>query len=106
MSAEARTAAAALKSAIDRHLTACEARTGENDPAVQAAYEDLRAAAEAYDDAAALLTDAGYTSDPADSSVENSGLFRSDAWTVSVSVLPWEQGAVAVQYSVLSAEVF
>lgn len=64
------------------------------------------AAAEAYGDAAALLTDAGYSSDPADSTVENSGLFRSDRWTVSVSVLPWEKGAVAVQYSVLSAQVF
>jgi hypothetical protein len=38
--------------------------------------------------------------------VENSGLFRGDQWTVAVSVLPWEKGAVAVQYSVLSAQVF
>jgi len=48
---EVRTAAEALKAAIDRHLAAVEARTGENDPDVFAAYEGLAAAAEAYDEA-------------------------------------------------------
>ncbi len=50
MSAKARAAAEALKSAIDRHLTACEQRSGESDPAVQDAYEALREAAQVYDD--------------------------------------------------------
>ncbi len=51
MSAKARAAAEDLKSAIDRHLAACEARTGEADPAVQQAYDALRVAAQHYDDA-------------------------------------------------------
>ncbi len=51
MSAKARAAAEALKAAIDRHLEACTARTGENDPIVQGAYERLRDAAQIYDDA-------------------------------------------------------
>ncbi|MDP9416570.1 MAG: hypothetical protein M3P48_01760, partial [Actinomycetota bacterium] len=51
MSAKAREAAVALKSAIDWHLAACEARSGENDRGVQEAYEALREAAQTYDDA-------------------------------------------------------
>lgn len=51
MSEKARAAADQLKSAIDRHLAACEARSGESDPGVQEAYDGLRAAAERYDDA-------------------------------------------------------
>jgi hypothetical protein len=45
-----RAAAESLKAAIDRHLSAVQARTGEDDPLVQAAYDALRGAAEAYDD--------------------------------------------------------
>jgi len=48
---QVRSAADALKSAIDAHLVAVEARSGENDPMVQAAYDALAAAGEAYDDA-------------------------------------------------------
>jgi hypothetical protein len=40
----------AFKAALDAHLVAVELRTGENDPLVQAAYDRLAAAAEAYDD--------------------------------------------------------
>jgi hypothetical protein len=40
----------AFKAALDVHLQAVEARTGENDPMVQAAYDRLAAAAESYDD--------------------------------------------------------
>ena len=50
MSADARSAAEALKSAIDDHLLACEKRAGEQDPEVEAAYVRLREAAESYDD--------------------------------------------------------
>lgn len=45
-----RLAVEALKAALDRHLTACESRSGESDPAVQRAYDELREAAEHYDD--------------------------------------------------------
>ena len=48
--AEVRIAAEAVKTAIDRHLAAVEARTGENDPGVAAAYEALALAADAYDE--------------------------------------------------------
>ncbi len=41
----------AFKAALDAHLRAVEARTGENDPLVQTAYDALAAAAETYDDA-------------------------------------------------------
>jgi len=51
MSTDPRAAAEALKAAIDRHLDACAARAGEGDPKVQEAYDALRDAAEAYDDA-------------------------------------------------------
>ncbi len=51
MSSHVRAAAKALKAAIDGHLVACEAKKGEEDPAVQRAYDELRDAAEAYDDA-------------------------------------------------------
>jgi hypothetical protein len=44
-------AAARLHAALDAHLAAARARSGEHDPAVQAAYTELRAAAAAYDDA-------------------------------------------------------
>lgn len=47
----ARAAADTLKGAIDAHLAACEAKQAEEDPAVQAAYDQVRVAAEAYDDA-------------------------------------------------------
>ncbi|KWX01327.1 hypothetical protein C3Y87_15425 [Carbonactinospora thermoautotrophica] len=50
-----RAAAEALKNAIDRHLAAVEQRKGESDPVVFQAFEELQAAAEAYDD---LLYDA------------------------------------------------
>jgi len=46
-----RAAADLLKSAVDAHLAACEGKAGEEDPSVQRAYDGLREAAEAYDDA-------------------------------------------------------
>ncbi|GFH37047.1 hypothetical protein [Streptomyces pacificus] len=48
--AEVRAAAEAVKAALDRHLEAVEHRTGEDDPAVYAAFNALAAAAEAYDE--------------------------------------------------------
>jgi hypothetical protein len=48
---QVRSALDALKAALDSHLAAVEARAGENDPRVQAAYDALASAAEAYDDA-------------------------------------------------------
>ncbi|MDJ0344577.1 hypothetical protein QMK19_15295 [Streptomyces sp. H10-C2] len=53
--AEVRAAAEAVKAALDRHLEAIENRTGEDDPAVYTAFDDLASAAEAYDE---LLYDA------------------------------------------------
>ncbi|MGH3523256.1 MAG: hypothetical protein ACRDU4_10640 [Mycobacterium sp.] len=50
-SEEVRSAVEALKAALDSHLAAVVARAGENDPQVQAAYDSLAAAGEAYDDA-------------------------------------------------------
>jgi len=51
MSSQVRAAAKSLKAAIDAHLVVCEAKAAEEDPAVQRAYDELRDAAEAYDDA-------------------------------------------------------
>ncbi|MGQ0846791.1 MAG: hypothetical protein ACT4QF_21950 [Sporichthyaceae bacterium] len=48
---EARTALARLHAALDAHLGAVESKTGENDPAVQAAFLELREASTAYDEA-------------------------------------------------------
>jgi hypothetical protein len=48
--AEVRTAAEAIKAALDRHLAAVERRSGEDDPAVYEAFNDLAAAAEEYDE--------------------------------------------------------
>ncbi|GAA1363074.1 hypothetical protein [Streptomyces beijiangensis] len=48
--AEVRAAAESVKAALDRHLEAVEARTGEDDPAVYDAFNALAAAAEAYDE--------------------------------------------------------
>lgn len=48
--AQVRTAAEALKTAIDRHLAAVEARTDELDPAVLEAFDALASAAEEYDE--------------------------------------------------------
>jgi hypothetical protein len=48
--AEVRAAAEAVKAALDRHLEAVEARTGEDDPAVYSAFNALATAAEAYDE--------------------------------------------------------
>ncbi|MGP3980398.1 hypothetical protein [Streptomyces sp. KR80] len=53
--AEVRAAAEAIKAALDRHLDAVERRSGEDDPAVSAAFNELAAAAEEYDE---LLYDA------------------------------------------------
>ncbi|GAA2235875.1 MULTISPECIES: hypothetical protein [Kitasatospora] len=47
--AEVRAAAEAVKAAIDRHLQAVSAPAAADDPAVAAAYEELAAAAIAYD---------------------------------------------------------
>ncbi|QGV81473.1 hypothetical protein [Streptomyces ficellus] len=48
--AEVRAAAEAVKAALDRHLEAVENRTGDDDPAVYAAFNELATAAEAYDE--------------------------------------------------------
>lgn len=48
--AEVRAAAEAIKTALDRHLAAVERRSGEDDPAVLEAFNELAAAAEAYDE--------------------------------------------------------
>ncbi|MBT3151854.1 hypothetical protein HTV45_13325 [Streptomyces sp. CHD11] len=48
--AEVRAAAEAVKTALDRHLAAVESRSGEDDPAVYDAFNQLAAAAEAYDE--------------------------------------------------------
>ncbi|MCS0601980.1 hypothetical protein NX794_12265 [Streptomyces sp. LP11] len=48
--AEVRAAAEAVKTALDRHLAAVERRSGEDDPAVSEAFNELAAAAEAYDE--------------------------------------------------------
>ncbi|MER7763205.1 hypothetical protein [Streptomyces sp. NPDC097619] len=48
--AEVRAAAEAVKTALDRHLAAVERRTGDDDPAVYAAFNELAAAAEEYDE--------------------------------------------------------
>ncbi|MEU7473210.1 hypothetical protein AB0A94_32645 [Streptomyces sp. NPDC044984] len=48
--AEVRAAAEAVKTALDRHLAAVELRSGEDDPAVYEAFNQLAAAAEAYDE--------------------------------------------------------
>ncbi|MDT0611316.1 hypothetical protein [Streptomyces lancefieldiae] len=48
--AEVRAAAEAVKTALDRHLVAVEHRSGEDDPAVYEAFNQLAAAAEAYDE--------------------------------------------------------
>ena len=51
MTAEPRAALEALTSAFERHLEACSARRGDDDPAVVAAYQALADAFENYDDA-------------------------------------------------------
>ncbi|WP_424214564.1 hypothetical protein ACN20G_22220 [Streptomyces sp. BI20] len=48
--AEVRAAAEAVKAALDRHLAAVESRSGDDDPAVHAAFNELAAAAEEYDE--------------------------------------------------------
>lgn len=49
-SARVRSAAEALKVAIDRHLAAVQHRDGATTPEVGQAFEELQSAAEAYDD--------------------------------------------------------
>ena len=49
MPQNARAAADRFRTALDRHLAAVEARSGEHDPQVQSAYKKLRAAAADYD---------------------------------------------------------
>ncbi|MFJ6558507.1 hypothetical protein ACIQMV_01355 [Streptomyces sp. NPDC091412] len=48
--AEVRAAAEAVKTALDRHLAAVERRSGDEDPAVYEAFNQLAAAAETYDE--------------------------------------------------------
>jgi hypothetical protein len=48
--AEVRAAAEAVKAALDRHLHVIENRSGDDDPAVYAAFEALASAAETYDE--------------------------------------------------------
>ena len=51
MSADPRAALATLVSALERHLEAAGSKRGDNDPVVFAAYQDVAAAFDAYDDA-------------------------------------------------------
>lgn len=51
MSADPRGSLSVLVSALERHLEACSARRGEDDPAVIAAYDDLADAFQDYDEA-------------------------------------------------------
>ena len=51
MTADPRAALSALVTALERHLEAAASRSGENDPSVVAAYQDLADAFETYDDA-------------------------------------------------------
>lgn len=51
MTSDPRAALHALTSAFERHLEACSARRGDDDPAVLAAAEALADAFDAYDDA-------------------------------------------------------
>ncbi len=48
--AEVRAAAEAVKTALDRHLAAVERRSGDDDPAVYEAFNELAAAAQEYDE--------------------------------------------------------
>lgn len=48
--ADVRAAAEAVKAAIDRHLAAVERRSGEDDPTVHEAFNELAGAAEVYDE--------------------------------------------------------
>ncbi|MEV6835159.1 hypothetical protein AB0N17_11670 [Streptomyces sp. NPDC051133] len=48
--AEVRAAAEAVKTALDRHLAAVERRSGDDDPAVFEAFNQLAAVAEVYDE--------------------------------------------------------
>ncbi|MCX3060852.1 hypothetical protein [Streptomyces beihaiensis] len=48
--ADVRAAAEAVKAALDRHLAAVERRSGEDDPAVYEAFNELAVAAEEYDE--------------------------------------------------------
>ncbi len=50
MTDDPRAALTTLVSAFERHLEACSARRGEDDPSVLAAADDLADAFEAYDD--------------------------------------------------------
>ncbi|WP_374929532.1 hypothetical protein [Kytococcus sedentarius] len=51
MATDPRSALTTLVTALERHLEACTSRTGEEDPRVIAAYNDLADAFEDYDDA-------------------------------------------------------
>ena len=51
MATDPRSALTTLVTALERHLEACASRTGEEDPRVIAAYNDLADAFEDYDDA-------------------------------------------------------
>lgn len=51
MTADPRATLATLVAALERHLEACVARHGEDDPTVAAAYDDLVDAFETYDGA-------------------------------------------------------
>jgi hypothetical protein len=51
MTVDPRAALANLTTSLERHLEASASRSGENDPTVVAAYQDVADAFEAYDDA-------------------------------------------------------
>jgi hypothetical protein len=50
MTVDPRAALANLTTSLERHLEASASRSGENDPTVVAAYQDVADAFEAYDD--------------------------------------------------------
>ena len=56
MTADPRAALATLVAALERHLEAAASKSGEDDPTVVAAYEDVAEAFEAYDDACSTPT--------------------------------------------------
>lgn len=97
MSENVRAAAEALKSAIDRHLDACGARSGEADPRVQQAYDAVRTAAEHYDD---VLYDAYEEVTPFEFSDPSAGIPLEDG-----ALVPNRVGLyVRRDYSVTSVE--
>jgi hypothetical protein len=93
-SEQVRDAAGKFKAAIDAHLTACEQRSSDADPAVQEAYDSLRQAGLAYDD---VLFDAYEEVTP----FEAPDVTDEEEWTALA-----EAGTVSDRLSVLSRRDF